>query len=84
MILYKSGFATGKRERAKKEIKVNIDELPKRPLPKYNTPRDQEKFIKLLKASEAEQNAMMPRSKHPCTRKKKKQIKVKHGNRKKK
>lgn len=45
---------------------------------------DQEKFVKLLKASEAEQNAMAPKSKHPCTRKKKKQIKVKHGNRKKK
>ena len=45
---------------------------------------DQEKFIALLKASEAEQAANTPRSKHPCTRKKKKQIKVKHGNRKKK
>lgn len=46
MILYKSGFANGKRERSKREIKVNIDELPKRPLPKYTTPRDREKFIK--------------------------------------
>lgn len=45
---------------------------------------DQEKFIALLKASETEQYANTPRSKHPCTRKKKKQIKVKHGNRKKK
>lgn len=46
MILYKSGFTTGKRERPKKEIKVNIDEYPKRPTPKYTTPRDREKFIK--------------------------------------
>ena len=45
---------------------------------------DQKKFVDLLKASEAEQAANTPRSKHPCTRKKKKQIKVKHGNRKKK
>lgn len=47
-------------------------------------PADQEKFLELLKASEAEQYANTPKSKHPCTRKKKKQIKVKHGNRKKK
>lgn len=46
MILYKSGFASGKKERPKKEIKVNIDELPVRPQPKYNTPRDMEKYIK--------------------------------------
>ena len=46
MILYKNSFANGKRERARKEIKVNIDELPTRPLPKYNTPRDREKYIK--------------------------------------
>ena len=29
-----------------KEMKVNIDELPKRPFPKYTSPRDREKFIK--------------------------------------
>lgn len=50
MILYKSGFASGKRERPKRELNIKIDELPKRPLPKYNTPRDQEKFIKTCEA----------------------------------
>lgn len=45
---------------------------------------DQEKFLKLLKASEAEQYANEPRSKHQCTRKKKKKVNVKHGPRKKK
>lgn len=46
MILYKAGFANNKRIRDKKEVKVNIEELPKRPLPKYNSPKDREKFIK--------------------------------------
>ncbi len=46
MILYKNGFATGKKERTKKEIKVSIDELPRRPIPKYTSPRDREKYIK--------------------------------------
>ena len=46
MILYKSGFANGKKERAKQEIKITIDELPKRPIPKYNTTKDIKKFIK--------------------------------------
>ena len=46
MILYKSGFANNKRIRSKKEVKVNIDELPRRPIPKYTSPRDREKFIK--------------------------------------
>ena len=46
MILYKNGFTTGKRERAKRTLDVTIEELPKRPTPKYNTPRDREKYIK--------------------------------------
>lgn len=46
MQLYKSGFANNKRARDKREIKVNIDELPKRPTPKYTSPRDREKYIK--------------------------------------
>ena len=46
MILYKPGFANDKRIRDKKEMKVNIDELPRRPLPKYTSPRDREKYIK--------------------------------------
>lgn len=46
MILYKNSFANGKRERPKKELKVIIEELPKRPIPKYNTPKDREKYIK--------------------------------------
>lgn len=46
MQLYKSGFAANKRIRDKREIKVNIDELPKRPTPKYTSPRDREKYIK--------------------------------------
>lgn len=46
MILYKKGFSEGKKERSKREVKVRIDELPKRPIPKYASPRDREKFIK--------------------------------------
>ena len=46
MILYKSGFANNKRVRDKKEMRVSIDELPKRPMPKYVSPRDREKYIK--------------------------------------
>lgn len=44
---------------------------------------DQKTFIELLKAANKEQYKH-ERSKHPCTRKKKKALKVKHGNRKKK
>lgn len=44
---------------------------------------DQKTFIELLKAANKEQYKH-ERSKHPCTRKKKKAPKVKHGNRKKK
>jgi len=46
MILYKKSFSEGKKDRAKREIDVKIEELPKRPIPKYVTPRDREKFIK--------------------------------------
>ena len=46
MILYKSGFTNGKKDREKREIDVAIQELPKRPTPKYTTPKDQQKFIK--------------------------------------
>ena len=45
---------------------------------------DQKKFVELMKASEKEQYDNAPRTKHPCTRKKKKAPHVKHGNRKKK
>lgn len=45
---------------------------------------DQKKFVDLMKASEKEQYDNAPRTKHPCTRKKKKAPHVKHGNRKKK
>lgn len=44
---------------------------------------DQKTFINLLKDAENEQYKH-ERTKHPCTRKKKKAPKVKHGNRKKK
>ncbi len=44
---------------------------------------DQKTFIDLLKDAEKEQYKH-ERTKHPCTRKKKKAPKVKHGNRKKK
>ncbi len=44
---------------------------------------DQKTFINLLKDAEKEQYKH-ERTKHPCTRKKKKAPKVKHGNRKKK
>ena len=46
MLLYKAGYANDKRTRDKRELKVSIDELPKRPLPKYTSPRDREKYIK--------------------------------------
>lgn len=46
MILYKAGFANNKRLRDKKDMKVSIDELPRRPFSKYTSPRDREKFIK--------------------------------------
>ena len=46
MILYKNDFSTGKRNRSSREVKVRLDELPTRPTPKYNTPKDREKFIK--------------------------------------
>ena len=44
MILYKNSFSEGKCNRSKKEISVNIEELPKRPVPKYTTPRDREVY----------------------------------------
>ena len=50
MILYKAGFANNKKDRSKKEVKVNIDELPKRPIPRYTSPRDREKYIKTCEA----------------------------------
>ena len=50
MILYKKGFSEGKKERSKREIGVKMEELPKRPIPKYTTPRDREKFIKTCEA----------------------------------
>ena len=46
MILYKAAHANNKRIRDNREMKVNIDELPRRPFPKYTSPRDREKFIK--------------------------------------
>ena len=46
MILYKNNYPIGKKERNKREMRISIDELPKRPIPKYNTPRDREKYIK--------------------------------------
>ena len=46
MILFKKEYASGKKERSKRDLKVRIDELPVRPAPKYNTPRDREKYIK--------------------------------------
>ncbi len=46
MILYKNNYSNGKKERPKREMKITIDEYPKRPVPKYNTPRDREKYIK--------------------------------------
>ena len=46
MILYKKTMTNGKKEREKRSMKVRIDELPKRPTPKYTTPKDREKYIK--------------------------------------
>ena len=48
MILYKENFPEGKRERPVRSIAVKLDELPQRLTPKYNTPRDREKYIKTV------------------------------------
>ena len=48
MILYKQNYAEGKIIRPSKHIQVNLDERPVRSEPKYNTPRDREKYIKTV------------------------------------
>lgn len=48
MILYKQNFAEGKRIRPSRRMQVKIDELPQRSRPKYDTPRDREKYIKTV------------------------------------
>lgn len=50
MQLYKDAMAIGKRTRNTRSMKVSIDELPVRPIPKYSTPRDREKYIKTCEA----------------------------------
>lgn len=46
MILYKQSMSNGKVERKGRILPVNIDELPVRNRPKYNTPKEREKHIK--------------------------------------
>lgn len=48
MILYRQNFAEGKIIRPSRTMQVHIDELPQRSEPKYNTPRDREKYIKTV------------------------------------
>ena len=48
MILYKQNFAEGKIIRPSRNMQIHIDELPQRSIPKYNTPRDREKYIKTV------------------------------------
>ena len=48
MILYKQNMAEGKRIRPSRNMNVRIDEKPQRSDPKYNTPRDREKYIKTV------------------------------------
>lgn len=48
MILYKQNFAEGKCVRPGRRMQVRIDELPQRSRPKYDTPRDREKYIKTV------------------------------------
>ena len=48
MILYKQNAAEGKIVRPSRTMTINIDEPPKRSVPKYNTPRDREKYIKTI------------------------------------
>lgn len=48
MILYRQNFAEGKKIRPVRNMQIHIDELPQRSEPKYNTPRDREKYIKTI------------------------------------
>ena len=48
MILWKQNYAEGKRIRPSRTTKIRFDELPQRAAPKYNTPRDREKYIKTV------------------------------------
>ena len=48
MILWKQNYAEGKRVRPSRTMKVNFDELPKRSVPRYTTPKDREKYIKTV------------------------------------
>ena len=48
MILYRQSSTEGKKIRPGRNMQVRIDELPQRSEPKYNTPRDREKYIKTI------------------------------------
>lgn len=48
MILYRQNFSEGKVIHPVKRMEVHLDELPQRSTPKYNTPRDREKYIKTV------------------------------------
>lgn len=48
MILYKQSMSNGKVERKGRIVPINIEELPVRSKPKYNTPKEREKYIKTV------------------------------------
>lgn len=48
MILYRQNSTEGKKMRPIRNMQIRIDELPQRSEPKYNTPRDREKYIKTV------------------------------------
>lgn len=48
MILYRQNSAEGKKIRPTRNMQIHIDELPQRSEPRYNTPRDREKYIKTV------------------------------------
>lgn len=74
-------FANQKLEEIEKRIGMKLNGFSE--LYDNMSEEDQKKFIELMKASEQEQYKH-ERTKHQCTRKKKKAPHVKHGNRKKK
>ena len=51
MILYRSSMLNGKKDRKQKTIDVAIEELPVRPVPRYTTPRDRQKYIKTVEST---------------------------------
>lgn len=75
-------FANEKLDEIEKRIGMQLNGFSE--LYENMSVEDQKTFLELLKASEEEQKANAPHTKHKCVRKKKKRVNIKHGNRKKK